>query len=67
MNSMFLASYDIGLRLTFIGPVLVPMQQMSNYLLARANYNIQFESRYRLMDCHLYDIPFTEWMYAREF
>ena len=40
---------------------------MIDYLLARANYNIQFESWYKLMDGHLYDIPLTEWLYAREF
>jgi hypothetical protein len=68
MNSMFLASNGIALCLTFIGPVPVPvpMQQMTTYLLACANYNIQFESQYKLMDGHLYDIPLTGWLYAKK-
>jgi hypothetical protein len=67
MNSMFLASYGIALHSTFIGQVPVQMQQMIDSLLARANYNIHFESQYKLMDGHLYDIPLTEWLYTREF
>jgi hypothetical protein len=40
---------------------------MIDYLLAHANINIQFESWYKLMDGHLYDILLTEWLNAREF
>jgi hypothetical protein len=53
----FLAGYAVALRASFVGPILVAMQQMIDYLFARSGFYAQVVTRLNLMDEYLFDIP----------
>ena len=62
-NSYFLVGYVLALRQSFIGPIPVAMQQMTDHLLARAGFYSQEGTRWNLMDEYLFDIPLSEYLY----
>ena len=66
-NSFFLAGYTVALRASFVGPIPVAMQQMIDYLFARASFYAQEVTRLNLMDKYLFDIPLAEYLYHREY
>ena len=66
-NSYFLAGYAIALRSNFVGPILAAMQQMIDYLVARAGHYSQQATQWNLFDKHHFDIPLTEYLYSRGF
>ena len=66
-NSFFLAGYVVALRASFVGPIPVAMQQMIDYLFARASFYAQEVTRLNLMDKYLFDIPLAEYLYHREY
>ena len=67
MNSYFLAGYAIALRSNFVGPIPAAMQQMIDYLLARAGHYSRQVTHWNLMDEYLFDIPLVEYLYRREY
>jgi hypothetical protein len=67
MNSFFLAGYAVAVQATFAGPIPVALQQMIDYLFARASFYAQLVTRWNLIDEYLFDIPLTEYLYRREF
>jgi hypothetical protein len=66
-NSFFPAGYAVALRASFVGPIPVAMQQMIDYLFARAVFYAQEVTRLNLMDEYLFDIPLAEYLYHREY
>ena len=66
-NSYFLAGYAIALRSNFVGPIPAAMQQMIDYLLARAGHYSRQVTHWNLMDEYLFDIPLVEYLYRREY
>ena len=67
MNSYFLVGYAIAIRVNFVGPIPAAMQQMIDYLLARAGHYSQKVMQWNLMDEYLFDIPLVEYLYRREY
>jgi hypothetical protein len=66
-NSYFFAGYAIALRSNFVGPIPAVMQQMIDYLLARAGHYSQKVMLWNFMDEYLFDIPLVEYLYRREY
>jgi len=68
-NSYFLTGYMLALRQSFVGPIPVAMQQMTDHLLARAGFHTQEVTRWNLMVMYeyLFDIPLAEYLYCREY
>ena len=57
----------VALWASFVGPIPVAMQQMIDYLFARAVFYAQEVTRLNLMDEYLFDIPLAEYLYHREY
>jgi hypothetical protein len=66
-NSYFLASYAIALRSNFVGPIPAAMQQMIDYLVARAGHYSQQATQWNLFNEHHFDVTLTKYLYSREF
>jgi hypothetical protein len=66
-NSYFLAGYALALWQSFIGPLPVAMQQMTDHLLTQAGFYSQEVTRWNLMDKYLFDIPLVEYLCRREY
>jgi hypothetical protein len=66
-NSYFLVGYAIALWLSFGGPISAAMQQMIDYLFARAGFYAQLVTQWNLVNEYLFDILLVEYLYSREF
>jgi hypothetical protein len=62
-NSYFLAGYAIALRSNFVGPIPAAMQQMIDYLLARAGHYSQKVTQWNLINEYLFEIPLVDVTY----
>ena len=66
-KSYFLAGYMIALRSKFVGLIPEAMQQMIDYLLARAGHYSQQATQWNLLDERHFDMPLVEYLYSREY
>ncbi len=66
-NSLFLAWYALTICSVFVGPIPALMQWMIDLLFCQASIYAHHVTMWSTLDCQLYNIPITEWLYRRDF